>query len=91
MFLNYKYVNVMFQVCLGFVKNLDSKGNQQIVSNDYVLSGNYEVDIGGVRFPAKVNLHSPNLPTKFPDQERDAYIATRDKMITEPLLRVNTK
>uniref|UniRef100_A0A1B6D3W9 Pyruvate dehydrogenase phosphatase regulatory subunit, mitochondrial n=1 Tax=Clastoptera arizonana TaxID=38151 RepID=A0A1B6D3W9_9HEMI len=79
------------QVCLGFVKNLDSKGISQTVTNDYVLSGNYEVDIGGIRFPAKVNLHSPNLPTKFPDQERDSYIATRDKMITEPLLRINTQ
>lgn len=31
------------------------------------------------RYPAKVNLHSPNLPTKFPDKEREAYQATRDK------------
>lgn len=31
------------------------------------------------RFPAKVNIHSPNLPTKFPDKEREAYQATRDK------------
>lgn len=32
------------------------------------------------RFNAKVNLHSPNLPTKYPDQEREQYKATRDKM-----------
>lgn len=75
------------QVCLGFVQNLDAQGKRQIVTNDYVLSGNYEVDIAGIRYAAKVNLHSPNLPTKFPDQERDAYSATRDKMVTEPLLR----
>lgn len=30
------------------------------------------------RYPAKVNLHSPNLPTKYPDKERAAYSATRD-------------
>lgn len=30
------------------------------------------------RYPAKVNLHSPNLPTKFPDKERQSYSATRD-------------
>lgn len=32
------------------------------------------------RFNAKVNLHSPNLPTKYPDQEREQYKATREKM-----------
>jgi pyruvate dehydrogenase phosphatase regulatory subunit len=31
-----------------------------------------------MRYPAKVNLHSPNLPTKYPDKERLAYRATRD-------------
>lgn len=59
------------------------------MSNDYVLSGHYEVDIAGIRYPAKVNLHSPNLPTKYPDQEREGYFATRDKMVSEPLLRAN--
>lgn len=75
------------QVCLGFVLNLDSEGRRQQVTNEYVLSGDYEVDIGGRLYPAKVNLHSPNLPSKFPDKERDAYHATRDKMVTEPILR----
>ena len=32
-----------------------------------------------VRYPAKVNLHSPNLPTKYPDTERESYKATREK------------
>lgn len=66
-------------MCLGFVENPDSKGNRQRVTNDYVLSGEYEVDIAGIRYPAKVNVRSPNLPTKFPDKEREAYQATRDK------------
>lgn len=69
------------------MQNLDAQGKRQIVTNDYVLSGNYEVDIAGIRYSAKVHLHSPNLPTKFPDQERDAYSATRDRMVTEPLLQ----
>ncbi|XP_023244971.1 pyruvate dehydrogenase phosphatase regulatory subunit, mitochondrial [Copidosoma floridanum] len=66
------------QVCLGFVQNLDSKGVPQTVTNQYILSGDYEVDIAGIKFHAKCHLHSPNLPTKFPDQERDSYHATRD-------------
>lgn len=67
-----------FQVCLGFVKNYDSNGKEQEVTNEYILSGDYEVDVAGIRFQAKCHLHSPNLPTKFPDKERDSYHATRD-------------
>ncbi|XP_066592001.1 pyruvate dehydrogenase phosphatase regulatory subunit, mitochondrial isoform X2 [Prorops nasuta] len=67
------------QVCLGFIKNFDSKGQPQEVTNEYVLSGDYEVDVAGMKFHAKCHLHSPNLPTKFPDKERDAYHATRDQ------------
>lgn len=67
------------QVCLGFVKHYDENGQAVSVTNEYVLSGNYEVEVAGIRFDAKVNLHSPNLPTKFPDREREAYHATRDK------------
>lgn len=86
------------QVCLGFVENIED-GIAQKVTNDYILNGEYEVDIAGTRwdnilnfgipfmyfifynfrYQAKVNLHSPNLPTKFPDKEREAYKATRDK------------
>lgn len=74
------------QVCLGFVQNFDDDGERQIVSNDYVLNGDYEVEIAGIRYPAKVNLHSPNLPTKYPDSEREAYKATRDKNDDSSLL-----
>ncbi|XP_031826376.1 pyruvate dehydrogenase phosphatase regulatory subunit, mitochondrial [Nomia melanderi] len=69
------------QVCLGFIQNFDSKGRPQEVTNEYVLSGDYEVDVAGIKFPAKCHLHSPNLPTKFPDKERDSYHATRDQQI----------
>ncbi|XP_078040959.1 pyruvate dehydrogenase phosphatase regulatory subunit, mitochondrial [Augochlora pura] len=67
------------QVCLGFIQNFDLQGQPQEVTNEYVLSGNYEVDVAGMKFPAKCHLHSPNLPTKFPDKERDSYHATRDQ------------
>ena len=66
------------QVCLGFVQNFDSRGRAQEVTNEYILSGDYEVDVAGIRYHAKCHLHSPNLPTKFPDKERDSYHATRD-------------
>jgi pyruvate dehydrogenase phosphatase regulatory subunit len=78
------------QICLGFVMNKDSQGRNQQVTNDYVLSGDYEVEIAGIRYPAKVNLHSPNLPTKYPDQEREAYKATRDKSDDSNLLAFKT-
>ncbi|XP_076169845.1 pyruvate dehydrogenase phosphatase regulatory subunit, mitochondrial [Ptiloglossa arizonensis] len=69
------------QVCLGFVQNFDSQGRPQEVTNEYVLLGDYEVDVAGIKFSAKCHLHSPNLPTKFPDKERDSYHATRDQQI----------
>lgn len=72
---------------MGFVQNLDDKNNPLPVTNDYVTSGEYEVEIAGIRYPAKVNINSPNLPTKYPDKERESYLATRDKMVSEPLLR----
>lgn len=69
------------QVCLGFVQNFDSYGHPREVTNEYILSGDYEVDVAGIKFPAKCHLHSPNLPTKFPDKERDSYHATRDHQV----------
>ncbi|KAJ8959312.1 hypothetical protein NQ318_021998 [Aromia moschata] len=56
------------QVCLGFVENIDEKGMRQKVTNEFVTSGDYEVDIAGIRFHAKANIHSPILPTKHPRQ-----------------------
>ncbi|XP_033223647.1 pyruvate dehydrogenase phosphatase regulatory subunit, mitochondrial [Belonocnema kinseyi] len=67
------------QICLGFVQNINSKGQEEEVTNEYIISGDYEVDVAGIRFHAKCHLHSPNLPTKFPDKERDSYHATRDQ------------
>lgn len=70
------------QVCLGFVQDIDASGNLQPVTSDYVLNGDFEVEICGIRYPAKANLHSPNLPSMFPDKdidEKDRYQATRNK------------
>lgn len=61
------------------MQNFDSKGRPQKVTQDYLTSGEYEVDIAGIKYSAKLNLHSPNLPTQYPDVERGAYKATRDK------------
>jgi pyruvate dehydrogenase phosphatase regulatory subunit len=77
---------VQQQVCLGFVQNINEDGVKERVTNEFVLGGDYEVEIGGIRYQAKVNLHSPNLPTKYPDQEREAYKATRDKVDDHSLL-----
>lgn len=38
------------QVCLGFIKNIDNNGKYQRVTNEYVLSGDYEVEIAGIRY-----------------------------------------
>lgn len=74
------------QVCLGFVKNYDENGNSLVVTNDFVLNGDYEVEVAGIRYPAKVHLHSPNLPSKYVDREREAYKATRDSNDDQLLL-----
>lgn len=66
-------------MCLGFVQNFNEDGELEPVTNEYVLNGDYEVEIAGIRYPAKVNLHSPNLPTKYPDIERESYQATRQR------------
>lgn len=67
------------QVCLGYMQCLDDNGVPQVVTNDYVVSGYYEVEIAGQRFPAKVSLHSPTMPSTGDadplPQER--YMATR--------------
>lgn len=36
-------------MCLGFIQNIDEEGKTQPVKNEYVLSGDYEVDIAGIK------------------------------------------
>ncbi|KOB76949.1 Uncharacterized protein OBRU01_04874 [Operophtera brumata] len=38
------------QVCLGFVENLNEEGVPQKITNDFVLSGHYEIDIAGISY-----------------------------------------
>uniref|UniRef100_A0A336MDE7 CSON015485 protein n=1 Tax=Culicoides sonorensis TaxID=179676 RepID=A0A336MDE7_CULSO len=71
------------QVCLGFVENRKDGFRSLPVTTDFILGGDYEVEVAGIRYSAKVNLHSPNLPTKADlpiDKDREEYKATRDKM-----------
>ncbi|KAG8179596.1 hypothetical protein JTE90_001837 [Oedothorax gibbosus] len=65
-------------VCLGFVQNLDEKGTPQVITNDFILKSSFEVDICGTRYPAKVNIHSPNLSSGFEYViDSNGYIATQ--------------
>ncbi|GAB6031167.1 hypothetical protein CHUAL_007971 [Chamberlinius hualienensis] len=66
------------QVCLGFVQEFDEHGNPQVISNDFLSKGNFEIEIAGKRFPVKVNLHSPKLPNAdMESPNMDRYMATQ--------------
>ncbi|CAH1101011.1 unnamed protein product [Psylliodes chrysocephalus] len=71
------------QVCLGFVEDYDQNGNRQQVTTDFINNGDFQIDVAGIKYSAKANIHSPILPTKHPDKERDAYQATRAKIVDE--------
>uniref|UniRef100_A0A6B0VGT1 Putative dimethylglycine dehydrogenase n=2 Tax=Ixodes ricinus TaxID=34613 RepID=A0A6B0VGT1_IXORI len=64
------------QVCLGFVENRDEKGVPQTVTNDFILKNEFTVDIGGHKFSARANIHSPSLAYKTTSPDR-LYLATR--------------
>lgn len=53
--ISFKIFN-FFQVCLGFVENIDDKGVRQKVTNDFINSGDFEVDVGGIRFSYKTYI-----------------------------------
>lgn len=36
-------------VCLGFIKHINEDGQEERITNEYVLNGDYEVDIAGIR------------------------------------------
>ncbi|XP_043224841.1 pyruvate dehydrogenase phosphatase regulatory subunit, mitochondrial-like isoform X2 [Amphibalanus amphitrite] len=63
-------------VCLGFVQDL-SAGSPSVITSDYVLRGNYQINIGGRLFPAKPSLVSPSLPTKYQEPTQKRYQATQ--------------
>ncbi|MPC23106.1 Pyruvate dehydrogenase phosphatase regulatory subunit, mitochondrial [Portunus trituberculatus] len=64
-------------ICLGFVRNYDKNGNMDYVTPEYIMAGDYEVDIAGVRYSASVSLRSPSLPSKFPEPQSNRYLATQ--------------
>ncbi|MCL4123272.1 UNVERIFIED_CONTAM: hypothetical protein GTU68_015012 [Idotea baltica] len=64
-------------VCLGFIRNVNSSGVHETVTSEYVMDGEYEVDIAGIKFSAVANLRSPTLPSKFTEHQKDRYMATR--------------
>lgn len=65
-------------ICLGFIQNLDENGIPQSITNDFILKSDFEVDICGRRFPAKINIHSPNLSSGFEYViDSNGYIATQ--------------
>lgn len=47
------------------------------VTPEYIMAGDYEVDIAGVRYSASVSLRSPSLPSKFPEPQSNRYLATQ--------------
>lgn len=56
------------QVCLGFIRHPDS----HVINNDFILKHRFEVEIGGKRFKARTNIHSPKLT-----DVSGSYLATR--------------
>lgn len=46
-------------VCLGYIGHSDPEVS--FITNDYLLGSKFEVDVGGKRFSAHINLHSPKL------------------------------
>lgn len=66
-----------FKVCLGYILNTDVSKTINRLTPDYITSGQYEVDIAGLRYNAKVSLRSPTLPNKFRETYGDSYVATR--------------
>ena len=61
-------------VALGFVHNYSEP-----VTADWVKRGEYEMEIAGIRYPCKVRLSAPILPTKVSEGTK-AYEATRHDM-----------
>ncbi len=51
------------QVCLGFIHNFNEKTNERLpLTMDYMTkNAQYEIDIAGKRYKAKLNIYPPNL------------------------------
>ena len=65
-------------VAIGSVYNFSDHGNtKQLVTAEYVKSGEYEIEIAGVRYPAKVRIQPPVLPDIRKANVEGGYEATR--------------
>jgi len=64
------------QVCLGYIQKRTADGTTEAITTDYVTNGQYEVDITGIRYTARVSLRSPTLPARFCSIYGDSYVAT---------------
>ncbi len=52
-------------VAIGFVHDFDEEsGTKRLLTREFVMSGQYEVEIAGERFPVEVKLNSPAIPKK---------------------------
>jgi len=66
------------QICLGFVQDFSgSDGEAVAVCQDFVKSGEFEVEVFGVRYPAQCRLNPPVLPKKVMLEGPGDYQATR--------------
>lgn len=48
-------------MAIGFVHDFDENGDKRVVNDAYVRSGDYEIEIAGIRYPATVRLTPPVL------------------------------
>lgn len=61
---------------MGFIKDLDENGIEQVITNDYILKNEFHINIAGTMYPVKANIHSPALAYKGISKER-TYFATQ--------------
>eukprot|EP00095_Tigriopus_kingsejongensis_P011062 maker-scaffold23_size669530-snap-gene-1.33 protein:Tk11062 transcript:maker-scaffold23_size669530-snap-gene-1.33-mRNA-1 annotation:"predicted protein" len=52
-------------VAIGFVANVNTEGEAQVVTDDWVRGGEYEIEIAGTKYSARVRLSPPVLPARI--------------------------
>jgi len=66
------------QICLGFVQDFSGEGGQPVhIGQNFVKSGDFEVEVFGTRYPAQCRLNPPVLPKKVMLEGPGDYQATR--------------
>ena len=59
---------LLLQVYLGFVQDFGSNGETGVISQEFVKSGNFEVDIFGLRYPAQSVSPQPAPPIRVANE-----------------------